>query len=1017
MSLPPEGTLLTTLVITDLVASTRMTEDLGDAKASEIFGKQDRLARDLLAQHKGTEIDKTDGFLLFFVRPIEAVNFSLAYHRALDDLSQEVGGEVATRVGIHLGEVVVRKDSDEDVARGANAVEVEGLAKPFTARLIALAVGRQTLLSHSVFDVARRAAVGLEHERGELQWVAHGGYLLKGVEDPVEVFEVGVDGFAPLTPPPDSEKAKRADDDGTVLGWRPAPDQEIPRRPRWIVQEKLGEGGFGEVWLAKHQTTGDRRVFKFCYETERLKALQREVTLFRLLKEDLGDRPDINRILDWNFEDAPYFIETEYCRGGSLIDWVKSQGGLESVPLDTRLEILARVAEALAAAHSVGVLHKDVKPANVLLRSTREDTPQICLTDFGIGLLTDKSRLEGVDMTMLGLTDVMSDEDTATATGTFRYLAPELIEERPATVQADIYALGVMLYQIVVGDFKKSLAPGWERGVDDELLREDIAAAVDGNPQRRLGNALRIAERLRSLDKRRAEREAERKAAEQEVRARKRRKVAYFAAATSSALLVIMAIFSVMIYRAQQVAEENLRLAQDAVDQTLTELGSEELANVPQMEAVRRRILETARTFYLEFQKREPSDPDLRMEPALAHRRLGDIYRLESDIEAANAEYQTSIEMLTTLVAEYADRPDYRDALAHTHNMRGELLRDHEEHRATAAAAYEEALEVQSTLVEQLAGGRLPDGRDPRVALARTYNNRGILLHDTRDNAAAEMSYREAIGILEEIATAHDDADDGSGDDHRLELSRVYNNVGALYDQTGRPEEARTAFELAVTHLETLAVGDPDKRLYQLELSKSSNNLAYLLFSNGADLGEALDVNDKALDSFTELARPIPEISGEHGHSHWVRGVILRDQGAEREAQLAFERSIEIYRDLTAAPSDYAQGTTFHLRFAWVRWVESPARAASLGGMSSRDRAGVCGDYAWLATELSGEEIAVVMAQENYSAAVGVLSECSRLFVGAGNGGGAASGGASRYEPARQALASKFNGQGATGSW
>ena len=258
-----------------------------------VFG---RLARRALC-HCAVDARYARPPLRFFDRPIEAVNFSLAYHKALDELSRAVGVEVVTRVGIHLGEIVVRKNSDEDVARGANAVEVESLAKPFTARLMALAGGKQTLLSHSVFDVARRAAVGLESDDGELRWVAHGGYLLKGVEDPVDVFEVGVERFAPLTAPPDSEKAKRADD-GTVLGWRPAPDQEIPRRPEWVVQEKLGEGGFGEVWLAKHRKTADRRVFKFCYESERLKALQREVALFRLLKEDLGDRPDINRILD-----------------------------------------------------------------------------------------------------------------------------------------------------------------------------------------------------------------------------------------------------------------------------------------------------------------------------------------------------------------------------------------------------------------------------------------------------------------------------------------------------------------------------------------------------------------------------------------------------------------------------------------------------------------------------------------------------------------------------------------------
>ena len=99
-----------------------------------------------------------------------------------------------------------------------------------------------------------------------------------------------------------------------------------------------------------------------------------------------------------------------------------------------------------------------------------------------------------------------------------------------------------------------------------------------------------------------------------------------------------------------------------------------------------------------------------------------------------------------------------------------------------------------------------------------------------------------------------------------------------------------------------------------------------------------------------------------------------------------------------------------------LRWIESPARPASLVGLSSRDRAGVCGDYAWLATELSGEEIADVMVQEDYSAAADVLSECSRLATGVVKGGRNASGGVAKYERARQALASKFNGQGAAGS-
>ncbi len=506
----PAEPVIRTLLVTDLVDSTRMVETLGDARASEVSARHERAARDLLPRFHGLEIDKTDGFLLLFERPIDAVGYALAYHQTLAELSRELGVELAARAGIHLGELLLRENSPADVARGAKPLEVQGIAKPTAARVMSLAQGNQTLLTHSAFDLARRSAVGIELPSPAVSWLAHGSYWLKGVEEPVEIFETGAPGLAPLAVPPDSDKARRVvpEGDEITLGWRPAPDLEVPLRPSWNLVERLGAGGFGEVWLARHKKTGDQRVFKFCYEARRLRSLQREATLFRVLKETLGQRDDIVRILDWNFDEAPYFLESEYTEGGSLVDWAEQQGDLAKVPLETRLELVAQVAEALGAAHSVGVLHKDVKPSNVLVRTGRDGAPKVRLTDFGIGRVLDESVLVEQGITVLGLTEVLPGGEQTSTLGTQLYVAPELLEGKAATVQADIYALGVMLYQMVVGDFSRALAPGWRRDVQDEILAGDIAKMVDGSPERRPASAQSAAERLRRLEQRRAEVEA-----------------------------------------------------------------------------------------------------------------------------------------------------------------------------------------------------------------------------------------------------------------------------------------------------------------------------------------------------------------------------------------------------------------------------------------------------------------------------------------------------------------------------
>lgn len=193
------------LLFTDAVDSTRLTEQLGDVAASKLWATHDGIARRLLKKWSGREIDKSDGFLLLFEEVEHAVAYSLEFHRELAMLSPPL----ASRTGIHRGAMVARENTADDVALGAKPLELDGLAKAVAARTMMLARGGQTLLSAS-------ARMELNSRRWRLQ--SHGHWRMKGLAEPVELFEVG-DDRSLFQPPMDSEKSYRvlrADE-----GWTP----------------------------------------------------------------------------------------------------------------------------------------------------------------------------------------------------------------------------------------------------------------------------------------------------------------------------------------------------------------------------------------------------------------------------------------------------------------------------------------------------------------------------------------------------------------------------------------------------------------------------------------------------------------------------------------------------------------------------------------------------------------------------------------------------------------------------
>jgi len=200
---------LRTVLVCDLVDSTGLVERLGDVRATDLIRRHDRLAREAMARHGAREIDKTDGFLLLFDRPIDALAFALDYQRNLAALGEEWQLKLGARVGIHVGEVLVWSNAERDVAAGAKPLEVEGLAKNVAARLMALAHGGQVLLSETAYTLAQRAGDELEARGCRPLWLSHGRYRLKGLRLPLAVFEVGEADIAPGRRPRDSAKAQR----------------------------------------------------------------------------------------------------------------------------------------------------------------------------------------------------------------------------------------------------------------------------------------------------------------------------------------------------------------------------------------------------------------------------------------------------------------------------------------------------------------------------------------------------------------------------------------------------------------------------------------------------------------------------------------------------------------------------------------------------------------------------------------------------------------------------------------
>ncbi len=221
----------------------------------------------------------------------------------------------------------------------------------------------------------------------------------------------------------------------------PTPNQRISE---YVLQEKIGGGTFGEVWRARHHVWTDQLVaMKIPTDPQYVRNLQREGIAIHGLTH-----PNIVRAMGFDpYADPPY-LTMEYIPGTSLRPLIQSRN---LKPQDA-VAIMRQVLSGLSHAHAHGVIHRDVKPENILVheRTQRDGFASdgaIKVTDFGLGRAATQTAVGSI----MYSTD-MSGSTAGQIAGTLDYMAPEQRSGAEIDARADLYACGVMLYELLTGE-------------------------------------------------------------------------------------------------------------------------------------------------------------------------------------------------------------------------------------------------------------------------------------------------------------------------------------------------------------------------------------------------------------------------------------------------------------------------------------------------------------------------------------------------------------------------------------